>query len=218
MTSPSGTAGARIAAMPDTFLCGPLQIQLSTDNALLHAKVAETLALYDVPWDAPHSRVGIDVRWSSARASMISGSLLVCARMRVEVTESGLYATATSGSTARFSAPGEHWLISVPRSTAAVPEDVEDLIGLAITTSWRRLGWVPLHAAAVARDDCGAILCAPSGGGKTTLAAALLRRGWRTLGDDKLLLRLIGGRPEIAALVESCNLHPRDSPMVSGGG
>jgi len=41
-----------------------------------------------------------------------------------------------------------------------------------------------LHAGAVERDGRAVIVLAPSGGGKTTTALALLRRGWRLLSDD----------------------------------
>ena len=67
-----------------------------------------------------------------------------------------------------------------------------------LTTGWRRAGWVPLHAAGLVapssgtsddRDRHGVIVCAMGGGGKTTFTVAMVRRGWRSLGDDKLLLR-----------------------------
>ncbi len=100
----------------------------------------------------------------------------------------------------------------MPRTThsgEAVPEDIEDLVGLALTTAWRGLGLVPVHAGAVVHNGACALLCAPSGGGKTTLTAALIRRGWATLGDDKLLLSLgPDGRPRLEALIHTFNLHP----------
>jgi hypothetical protein len=38
----------------------------------------------------------------------------------------------------------------------------------------------------------------------------MIREGWQTLGDDKLLLRIDGeGRPELRGLVHTFNLHPR---------
>ncbi len=55
------------------------------------------------------------------------------------------------------------------------------------------------------------LLCAPSGAGKTTLTAALLRRGWRTLGDDKTLLRKDGQNITARALARRFHLHPSSS-------
>jgi hypothetical protein len=88
-------------------------------------------------------------------------------------------------------------------------EELEDLLSLVLTTGWRREGWTPIHAAAVVKNGMCAVFCAPTGGGKTTLTAAFVRGGWNVLGDDKLLLRVHGGRPEIAALLHTFNLHPK---------
>ena len=80
----------------------------------------------------------------------------------------------------------------VPRSSSDpwVLTDIESLLSLVLTEGWRAEGWIPLHAAAVVRFDTCALICAESGGGKTSLTAALVREGWQTLGDDKLLLRI----------------------------
>ncbi|MDQ6824961.1 MAG: hypothetical protein M3007_05795, partial [Candidatus Eremiobacteraeota bacterium] len=56
-----------------------------------------------------------------------------------------------------------------------------------------------------------ALLCAASGGGKSTLTAAMMRQGWNSLGDDKLLLRINDGKSEVAALLHTFNLHPKTS-------
>ena len=46
-------------------------------------------------------------------------------------------------------------------------------------------GWLfTLHAAAVARGEGAVALCAPQGGGKSTLAAYAAARGWRCFNDD----------------------------------
>lgn len=58
---------------------------------------------------------------------------------------------------------------------------------------WLELRGVPvLHASAVARDGCAIALLGPSGGGKSTLCAAMIRLGWQFLGDDSLALH--GGK------------------------
>jgi hypothetical protein len=133
--------------------------------------------------------------------------------MSVDANASGLSASTVSGATAsgRVGGSGDQWSILVPRgeTPSTTLSDVEDLIGLALTTGWRRSGWVPIHAAGVVKNGRCVVLCATSGGGKTTLTLALVRRGWRALGDDKLLLSCPGGSPELGGLVHTCNLHPQ---------
>jgi hypothetical protein len=59
----------------------------------------------------------------------------------------------------------------------------------------------PIHAACVALDNSGVLLCGDSGAGKTTLAYACARRGWTYVADDASHLlrpgteRRILGRP-----------------------
>jgi len=195
-----------------SFRCGPLAIIVRAQDQALHDKVADTLNLYDVAWPPPATAVHIDVRETDRRAGTLAGTYLECARMRVDATPAGLSATCRSGAHGAFSAKRQRWTITVPLSNGegGVPEDVEDLVGLVLTTSWRRAGWVPMHAGAVSRGSCCAMLAAPSGGGKTTLITALIRRGWQALGDDKLLLKIgPGGQPQIRALLHNFNLHPK---------
>ena len=51
-------------------------------------------------------------------------------------------------------------------------------------------GFLPLHASAVASSDCVHAFTAPCGHGKSTLAAALDRRGMEIFSDDVLVLDL----------------------------
>ena len=48
--------------------------------------------------------------------------------------------------------------------------------------------YLPLHGAALTRDDKTVLLLAESGGGKTTLTLGLMRRGWQPLADDIVLV------------------------------
>jgi len=204
---------ARDKVRTTDFFCGPLRVSLRTENGELYDKIAETLLLYDFTWFAPYRPVEIHAQPRNGVPPPAAGNFLHCGRMLVDRLPNGLRATTTSGgqATAHFSDRGESWLVQVPDSLveSGKLEEIEDILSLVLTTGWRREGWAPIHAAAVKNAATCAIICAPTGGGKTTLTAALVRRGWRALGDDKILLRLHAGRPDIAALLHTFNLHPR---------
>jgi len=193
----------------DVFRCGPLEVTVGAQTPALYDKVADTLQLYNACWAPPFISAQLRVDLATAPALPADGNYLNCSRMRVDATAAGLRATCHSG--AACESDRQRWRITIPSAAARerVPDDVEDLIGLTLATLWRQAGWVPLHAGAVAKGRGCALLTAPSGGGKTTLTAALIRRGWQTLGDDKLLLRVDdGGVPEARALLHNFNLHP----------
>ena len=74
----------------------------------------------------------------------------------------------------------------------------------AIILAWRRL--VPLHGSAVALGDRAVMIAGAAGAGKSTLCAALIRRGGRLVSDDLTVLMPTGegarpmlqpGRPTI---------------------
>ena len=68
------------------------------------------------------------------------------------------------------------------------------LLGPVLAYSLERLGLPALHASAVCLDAGGAVgFLAPSGGGKSSLAAALLRAGAELLTDDVLPIEENGG-------------------------
>jgi hypothetical protein len=196
------------------YFCGPLRVSVDAQTHALHEKVAETLRLYDRRWPAPDQAVALTVVEANGPApAMGRGTFLRCARMVVDAAGDGLHATTTSGSQARSrtNAGAEHWSIEVPNDAVGTTafNDVEDLVILALTSGWRKAGWVPIHGAAIAKDGVCAILCAASGVGKSTLTAAFIRRGWHAVGDDKLLLRMTSDGPELAALQGTFNLHPQ---------
>jgi hypothetical protein len=132
--------------------------------------------------------------------------------MLVDRTPDGLRATTEHGAAidGTFSDDGESWQMRVPIDVAerGLSWEIEDLLSLVLTTGWKRASWVPAHAAAVTDGSRGAIVCAASGGGKTTFMMAMVRAGWLALGDDKLLLRSDGHGPTIGALKHMLNVDP----------
>jgi hypothetical protein len=78
---------------------------------------------------------------------------------------------------------------------------------------------VPVHAACVAREGSGVLLCGWSGAGKSTLSFACGRAGWTFLGDDSTWLlpgmegRTAVGRPHVARFREDA---PRHFPELEG--
>jgi len=192
------------------YACGPLSIQVDGNNAEMCRRIEDTLGLYNVAWDSMCASINIDIDTSEESADLGAGSYLTCARMHVDREAHYLKATFKSGA----AAVSEHngWHLRVPRNGDEfwTLVDLESFVTLVLTEGWRACGWVPVHAAAIVRDKTCAMVCAESGGGKTSLTSAMLSRGWQTLGDDKLLLRIdASGRAELRALVHTFNMHPR---------
>ncbi len=205
--------GARIS-------CGPVVLDVTAETPRLHQRAVAELGQFTSRWPAPCPTVPVRLQVATAPAAMLAGTFLHCRETNVDKTPSGLAATCVSGASGRYDAARRRWSLDFPVSRPASPAGVstvddahmEDLLELVLTTAWRESGWVPLHAGAVARDGRCAILAAPSRGGKSTLTVALLHRGWRMLGDDKILIRLQpGGLPEVRGLTTQLNLHPRTS-------
>jgi hypothetical protein len=197
----------------ERFACGPIEVELHAGTPALRDKLAGTFELYTVRWRDPRPRIAVEAGFVDGPAAMGEGAVLRCGRMHVDRAGEDLVATCRSGAACRSSSGGARWVIDVPRASTtgeAMPEDIEDLAGLILTTAWRGLGLVPLHVGSVLRGGVCALLCAASGGGKTTLTTAMIREGWRTLGDDKLLLDLdLERRPRVAAMIDRFNLHPQ---------
>lgn len=195
----------------DTFPCGPVAVTLLSENPTLRNMASKPLLEYDVKWNDPHLRVQVTILEAQTKSPVLQGNYLNCARMNVDATPNGLTAASQSGSSCTSSQGLDQWLVSVPLDIPRIDcaTDIEDFIGLVLSTSWRRAGWVPTHAGAVANESCCAVLCAPTMAGKSTLVAAMARRDWRVLGDDKLLLRVGNAGPELAALAHGLNLDPK---------
>ncbi len=197
------------------FGCGPVDVELTCESDRIRGKLADTFGLYNVPWPDPRTPLQLDINEAGEISELGPGRYLSCARMNVDSLrdrDNSLSATFRSGAVATGNPATGRWSVAIPRDADDFWTliDLESLASLVLTEAWRNAGWIPVHAGTVVHSSTCALLCAGSGGGKTTLTAALIRRGWQTLGDDKLLLRLRDdGTPELRALVHTFNLHPR---------
>jgi hypothetical protein len=193
---------------------GPLDICIDAPDRALLDVIATSFAVYDLSWRLSRmKRVDLDCQMTANGVGAAArGEYLQTARMAVDRTPGGMRATTDHGAglDGQFGAEGERWQLRVPADVTerGLAWEIEDLLSLVITTGWRRAGWVPLHAGAVTDGRRGAIVCAGSGGGKTTFTMALTRAGWRSLGDDKLLLRTDGSEPLVGALKHMLNVDP----------
>jgi len=83
------------------------------------------------------------------------------------------------------------------RARWPAPSTLDDvatyLLGPVLAFAMRRRGVTCLHASAVALGERAIALVGPAGAGKSTLAAALARRGHAGLSDDVLALGRAGG-------------------------
>lgn len=71
-----------------------------------------------------------------------------------------------------------------------------------------------LHAAALAHGGRALLLPAPTGGGKTTLAAGLVDRGWGYLSDEAAVLTLDGAR--VRAYPKPLSIDPGSRGVLPG--
>lgn len=208
--------------MHTLFRCGPVSIQLNSAAPEWRERAAQVLGLYDHR-NGQQPPIRVHIHCAAHDAVLGKGSFLRCAGLHVDKTPDGLYASCRSGAYAYLDSSLQSWDIFMPqrfmgREVTLADEDdnLEDLLELVLTTAWRQADWIPLHAGAVVRDSTCALVTAPSRGGKTTATVAMLHRGWKTLGDDKLLVkRSADGRSELYALQSIFNIDPQTNHWFS---
>ena len=69
-------------------------------------------------------------------------------------------------------------------------------------------GFAGYHAACVVKGEQSAILCGDAGAGKSTLAFACVRRGYRVLAEDGLFFRMVDGHPRLWGMPWHLHLLP----------
>jgi hypothetical protein len=91
----------------------------------------------------------------------------------------------------------------VSADLVAQPRFRSDFLIPLVFTALDSIFFAPVHAACVARDGHGILLCGDSGAGKSTLSYACARRGWTFVSDDVVHLTPgcqpvgVGGSPLI---------------------
>jgi predicted ATPase len=176
--------------------------------------IAATLDLYRGFPSSQKRPVAIQVQRVTVTFAA-AGTYLTCGRMLVDRERQDSRASTRSGIAVEHGPDGV-WHVLIPDIHFDEPTvgDVEDVLSLILTEEWREAGWDAMHAGCVVSPDGdGLLLCAASGGGKSTLTAALVRSGWKTLGDDKLLVSRRSS--DIFSLSRSFNLDPRSARWFS---
>lgn len=210
-------SAASVASLPSrqaVYDCGPVRLVIDFADPSLGEALRGLLSQYDAPWPTPalSVRVFVEDAPPGGAAAEAAGRYLTLQRLRVDRQDGRLISVGQIGSRMEFEMNSGQARVSVPKHPdyAALVEEVEQQFVLLLARAWAQAGWTPLHAGSLVppgESRC-VLLCAPSGSGKTTLTAALLRRGWRTLGDDKTLLRLQAGASHARALARRFHLHP----------
>lgn len=90
---------------------------------------------------------------------------------------------------ARFWVRGGAEVVIRPVREATAPEVRVFLLGSVLGFLCHQRGVLPLHASCVRIGGRAVAICAPSGTGKSTLAAALVARGHGMMADDVLVIR-----------------------------
>lgn len=205
------------ARSKSTYSCGPVRLELEFSESILQEALHSLLAQYDAPWAEPKKTIRATVSFQSGRteAPTEAGSYLTSYLLKVERQNGCLRSYGNLGSFMHFDLHAAEAVVSAPQHDdwPALVEEVEQQFVLLLARGWAQTGWTPLHAGTLIPPG-GAhsiLLCAPSGSGKTTLTAAMLRRGWRTLGDDKTLLRKEGNDVIARSLARRFHLHPQSS-------
>ena len=209
--NPVPSAGLPVDA---TYGCGPVRLKISFADPAWGDALHGLLSQYDAPWPVPERVINVTIARSDAPCDVneSSGAYFRSYRLRVERRGNTLVSLSEAGVRMDCDLMAGEAGISVPFPSdgPAIVEETEQQLVFLLARAWAQAGWTPLHAGSLlppGENRC-VLLCAPSGVGKTTLIAALLRRGWRTLGDDKTLLEAGGNGVTARALARRFHLHP----------
>jgi hypothetical protein len=200
-----------------TYGCGPVTLKIAFTDTCLGEALHGLLSQYDAPWPNPVLVVNVTIGRGGGPSGTTepSGRYFRSWLLRVERQGDSLISLSKSGVWLKYDAATFEAVVVVPPGSdgPSIVEETEQQLILLLARVWVQAGWTPLHAGSLlppGENRC-VLLCAPSGVGKTTLIAALLRRGWRTLGDDKTLLQTGKDGLIARALARRFHLHPSSS-------
>jgi hypothetical protein len=201
------------------YVCGPVRLTITFADNDLHEALHALLSQYDAHWPPPMYGMNVAVRRGEPSIVMgdVSGAYFQSWLLRAERRGDRLISASKGGVGMELDLINDQAVILVPARAVpshadwpSIVEETEQQLILLLARAWAKAGWTPLHAGSlVPPGEARCVLvCAPSGVGKTTLIAALLRRGWRTLGDDKTLLQIESNGVTARALARRFHLHP----------
>ncbi|MBU4315965.1 MAG: hypothetical protein KKF30_01685 [Proteobacteria bacterium] len=194
--------------------CGPVTLRLDFDDPTLPEALHSLLNQYDAPWPSPEIIYHSSIETGAKPRNTVrpTGRYLQSYRLRVDRSGDTLHSLSEIGVWMDFDLARHRARILVPDhpDRETVIEEIEQQLVLLLARGWANSGWTPLHGGSLIppEDDRCVLVCAPSGVGKTTFIASLLRQGWRTLGDDKILLRREGNQVIARAMARRFHLHP----------
>ncbi|MBL8989986.1 MAG: hypothetical protein JNJ48_00235 [Phycisphaerae bacterium] len=227
--SPTGVASGRAGRTASRHAWGPVRLDAEWPDPALAAALSRHCNQFDAPWT---SGPGEPCCWrlcvgeaepGGAVGGTAVGGFLTTVHLSVDRAAGGaIESRGRRGSLLRIDESARTALLWVPAwaRRPEVIEEAEQQLTLLSSRAWALAGWTPVHGAtlvAPGADRC-AVICAPSGSGKTTLTFSLLRRGWRTLGDDKLLARRVPGGVEARSLARRLHLDPAASRWLAEAG
>ena len=117
--------------------------------------------------------------------------------MQIEASEGRLLLRGAKSATILVTGGNSITIEPLPGSDPATVQQL--LLGWAFAGLFHQRAMLPLHGSSVCRDDDCFVLCAPSGGGKSTLTASFLKRGFSFLDDNVALAEFRDGMVFIAS-------------------
>jgi hypothetical protein len=171
-----------------------------TDYVICGWRVCSALPLPEAaPWRGPDRAVDIEIRPGSVPATSDKGKYF-------ETTQHGQVLLDLSPFVRFLVAPN-----SVVVDTSHAPEAPDwrvRLLGPALGVLCYLRGVVPLHACSIRIGERTIAVAGRSCAGKSTLAAALMRRNHALVTDDICAITLVGGRPTVLPSFPALKLPP----------
>lgn len=197
-----------------TYACGPVHLDVTYGEPAWQPLLDGLLSQYDAPWPVSGARFSVTIEPGLPPADTVepAGNYLRSYRLHVDRRGTHLISRSNVGVWMDFDEASRcaRILVTPGADHETMIEEIEQQLVLLLARAWASEGWTPLHAGTLIlpEKNTGVLVCAHSGVGKTTFTTAMLCHGWRTLGDDKALLRKEDGRIVAHALSRRFHLHP----------